>query len=302
MLLYLFAGNLAAQAEVYADDFTFQKTILINDNFSCQAVQIHKDWLLTAAHCVAPFVHKTPCYVRVIAAQGSTAKASAVLSCTEVSIPNEVDTNGQTHILWDMALIHYPVGEVTYEFHDAENNAISTDGFTKALQHDSLLRTQWKERVSKHLPQLYTYQSNAGKILQNGLLVPRWTGEQLTYLTSPQTVLYLGQKQAVWTTVGFGVNHGNSGGAVLALREHGRPVLIGIVSAKQENTLSESAKQQFPQFAQAEEFFIFTGFSDKTTLAFIKRTLAQYHDFISVKKIRKVLDEQGNETSYLKAK
>ncbi len=282
-------------AEIFADDYVFQKQIIINDSYSCQAVRIHPDWLLTAGHCVVPFIYNSSCTIRLIMAQGRGAEASVVEDCGQVFVSTEMNKDKQIKLSWDIALIRFPLHENEYEFHDAQGESLSVDEFNVVLQQDPSLRSQWRTRNSKVFPQLYLYGGNEGKFLQNPLLVPLWWKGTLTYLTSPQRVAYLGKQHALWVTVGFGVTNGNSGGAVLAMRPNGKSVLIGIVSAKEENQnfLSDEVKQYIPDFAQAKEFFIFTGFSQKTTANFIKKTLARFHDQVSMKKISRVLDPQN---------
>ena len=294
-LLFASVSALAQDSSVYAGDYVFQKQIIINDNYSCQAVRIHPDWLLTAGHCVVPFIYNSSCTIRLIMAQGREAEASVVEDCGQVFVSTEMNKDKQTRLSWDIALIRFPIHENEYEFHDAQGESLSVDEFNVALQQDPSLRSQWKDRNSKVFPQLYLYGGNEGKFLDNGLLVPLWWKGALTYLTSPQRVAYLGKQHALWVTIGFGVTNGNSGGAVLAMRPNGKPALIGIVSAKEENQnfFSEDVKQYIPDFAQAKEFFIFTGFSQKTTANFIKKTLARFHNQVPMKKISRVLDPQN---------
>ena len=61
-------GALAARAEVFANDYEFQKQLLINGSDTCQAVRIHENWFLTSAHCVAK-CKTAACDLRLILAQ-----------------------------------------------------------------------------------------------------------------------------------------------------------------------------------------------------------------------------------------
>jgi hypothetical protein len=103
--------------------------------------------------------------------------------------------------------------------------------------------------------------------------------------SNPKTVLYFGRKQALWGADGFGVDHGNSGGAVVL--ENGG--IVGIATAKIDNNLPSEVKQVFPTFGQANEFFLFNGFAPKTTFAFIEKTMARFGDRPVTKKLRKIV-------------
>ena len=296
-------------ATVYADDYLYQKQIYINDQYSCQAVRIHQNWLLTSAHCVKQYFNKPSCSIRVMVAEGRNASASVLKeSCDEVYIHTEQTEDQKTQLVWDLALIRFtmPQSEDEYEFHDKDGNMIPKDEFKKELAMDSSLRIPWKGRFPRVFPSLYMYKNQHGKFLRNKLLVPRWTNGVFTYLDSTGRVAYLGGKENLWVTPGFGVEKGNSGGAVLAMRKHKQPVLIGIVTAKEDNrdTFSEENKQWVPDLAKAKELFIFTGFGQDTTAKFILNTLARFGDYLQTSKISNVQDAQNplQETEYIIAK
>ena len=102
--------------------------------------------------------------------------------------------------------------------------------------------------------------------------------------SDPKTVLYFGERASLWGADGFGVDHGNSGGAVV-LADGG---VVGVATAKKDNNLPSDVRQAFPKFGQAEDFFLFTGFAPKTTLKFIQQTLLRFGDRPRTQKLRKV--------------
>ena len=117
--------------------------------------------------------------------------------------------------------------------------------------------------------------------LKQNLIVPRWNFGQLVSFSNPQNVLYFGEKKSVWAADGFGVDHGNSGGAVV-LEDGG---ILGIATAKMDNQLPSDVRKEFPKFGQAYEFFIFNGFAPKTTLPFIEKTMLKFGDRPRTKKL-----------------
>lgn len=137
---------LAAQQPHMEDAFYFQKQIIVTNERSCQAVYITKDWLLTAAHCVADFVKRSDCNVRLILAEGEEASASAVIGCNNVFLPEPLE--GSTSLPFDLALLHYVDGSVPYEYFTADNTPIQNfDKFKNYLKTDSRLEDQWGKRV-----------------------------------------------------------------------------------------------------------------------------------------------------------
>ncbi len=275
-----------AQARVYADDFVFQKQVLINGQNTCQAFRIHPHWFATAAHCVEPCLSGA-CRVKVLLAQGEV-NASAELTAREVFIPpayRQVDKEQRvrTYKVWDIALLHYQPDDFTYEF--AEGGYARLQDFEQAMHKDRNLRVQWRGAVKPRIPALYAYDGPDVMTLPKNLIVPRWNWGQLEIFADPKTVLYFGERKALWGADGFGVDHGNSGGAVV-LEDGG---IVGVAAAKADNQLPAFVKQVFPTFGQADEFFLFVGFGPKTTLKFIRQTLLKFGDHIQTKKLKRVL-------------
>lgn len=279
----LFVGLLsilapALQAQIYADDYVLQKQYAINGRGTCQAVRIHQDWFLTAAHCVEKCVHAS-CQIRLFLAMSDSAMATADLSSSDVIVPHQFQEK-QT-ALWDVALLHYRPN--SYEFR-SEGGPIDEESFLKIVQKDPALKRQWQGAVDPEVPALAVYTGPSLMHLIDNIIVPRWEMGHMTYLNHPEYILYVGKKQALWVTDGFGVSEGNSGGGVWL--ENGN--LVGIVSAKKENDFPNFARAVLPQLGQAGEFFLFTGFSKKTTLPFIQNTLRAYGADVKTTKLKQI--------------
>lgn len=290
-LLLILALSLCAMpsivaAEVFADDYVFQKQIVINNKHTCQAFRIHQNWFATAAHCVEVCAEQGSCQVKILLAQGSV-NASVTVGVRDVFIPEQYRTvdakqRVSTHKNWDVALLHYQPEEYVYEF--PEGGMATAEEFNQALKESRRLRLQWRGATRPEIPVLYTYGGHDLMTLKENLIVPRWNFGQMVSFSNPKTVLYFGEKQALWGADGFGVDHGNSGGAVV-LPNGG---IIGIATAIMDNQLPADVRQAFPTFGQAHDFFLFNGFAPKTTMAFIGKTLAHYGDRVRTKKLRKI--------------
>ncbi len=280
-----FFPSVAQGKDIFADDFVSQKEFWINNRSTCQAIRIHKNWFLTAAHCVEA-CRSSACNIKVLLAVGEVT-ASANLSASDVFIPQQyMGKDGKANVLWDVALLHYRPSAVRYQ--TWEGAVADGDDFAQAMQADPELKTQWRGAVRPAYPALVVYSGQEEKFFNDDIIVPRWTQGELTFRSSPDHILYTGKKTAMWVSDGFGVDHGNSGGGVLL--ENGD--LLGVVSAKRNNDMPANIRQAFPEFAQSSEFFMFTGFSKKTTWPFVKNTLARYGDSVKTVKLKKLEPEQ----------
>jgi len=286
LFLCIFAGTLSLAAEIFADDYVFQKQLLINNQYTCQAFRIHQNWFATAAHCVDMCANGA-CQVKILLAQGEV-NAAVIVDGRDIFIPKQYRTVDEqqrvsTHKNWDVALIRYQPEEYVYEL--PEGGLATEQEFNQALKKSHRLRAQWKGATHPTIPLIYTYGGSDLMTLKHNLIVPRWNYGQMESFSNPKTVLYFGVKQALWGADGFGVDHGNSGGAVML--DNGG--VIGIATAKMDNQLPADVRRAFPTFGQADDFFLFNGFAPKTTLAFIEKTLAHYGDRLVTKKLRRIV-------------
>ncbi len=286
LFLCVFGGAALHATPVFADDYAYQKQLIINGNQTCQAFRIHANWFATAAHCVDKCALDGVCNIRLLLAQGPVG-ASVKLSKRDLFIPKPyrtVDAHKRvsTHKFWDVALIHFEPQEIAYEF--AEGGTATAEEFSQALRQSRSLRVQWQGTVNPQIPVLYSYGGEDLMQLKQNLIVPRWNFGQMQSFSNPQSVLYFGEKKSLWGADGFGVDHGNSGGAVV-LEDGG---VVGIATAKMDNNLPADVRQAFPQFGQAYEFFIFNGFAPQTTLKFIEKIMQKFGDRPRIKKLKRV--------------
>lgn len=272
----------AEGAEFFSDDFVSQKEFWINNRATCQAVRIHQNWFLTAAHCVEACRHKS-CNLRILLAVGKVS-AYAELSSSDVFIPKQYNEGKSAGtVLWDMALLHYK--PTSYTFVSAENGPVDMETFSKAMKTDPDLKAQWKGAQKPDVRPLVVYSGQELMHLPENIVVPRWTRGDLTYFSNPKYILYAGQRQALWISDGFGVDHGNSGGAVELADSLG---ILGVVSARKDNDLPADVRREFPEFGQSGEFFMFTGVSKRTTWPFVRDTMARYGDSVKTQKLHPI--------------
>lgn len=330
LLIIFLSAPLAVKARaVYMDDFMFQKQIVgkkhyyngdgfltHTDSYTCQAFFIHKNWLVTSAHCVDSCLDKdNACQIKVLLAQGEINASASITRKQHVFIPKQyrtADKQGRlsTHKAWDIALLYYQPQEFLYEF--AEGGNATREEFEQALAKDLSLLAQWKFAKDPHFtellrtlfakdpglrrpwdklerklkfPVLHTYNGPELMTLQQNLFVPRWNWGELEMFSDPKTVLYFGEGASLWAADGFGVDHGNSGGAVV-LSDGG---VVGVATAKMNNNLPADVRRAFPTFGQADDFFLFTGFAPKTTLRFIEQTMMKFGDRPRTQKLHKIM-------------
>lgn len=283
MLVSLFPVWAGAENRLYKK-FVFQKQLIIDYKNTCQAFFIHENWLATSAHCVESCLEGS-CQVKVLLAQGEV-NASATLTEKDVFVPKEYRTvdkeqRVRTHKVWDMALLHYRPQEFLYEFPEG-GNATRAE-FEQALQQDRGLQAQWEG--TQKIPVLHIYNGPELMTLKQNIQVPRWNWGELEMFSNPKTILYFGENASLWAADGFGVDHGNSGGAVV-LADGG---VVGVATAKMNNNLPAEVRRAFPTFGQADDFFLFTGFAPKTTLKFIQNTMLKFGDRPRTKKLKRVV-------------
>lgn len=289
LIVFLTVFSAPAQAAVTANDYVSQKELTVSygtKKHTCQAVRIHENWFLTAAHCVE-MCKSTACDTRVLLAVGKVS-AQALFAADDIFIPTgyrEVTEKGvKTHTFWDVALLRYHKDSVIYEAQDG--GVSSAEHFQQALKSDSDLSAQWEGALKPKLPTVYVYQQKDVRAVHTNLMVPLWTDGEMSFLSQPEQVLYLGQNQSLWASAGFGVESGNSGGGVYFSKKG----LMGIATAKRVNDLPAEVKKDYPAFDANSAFFLFNGFSKKTTFAFIEDTLSRFGDRVKKKNLKEILE------------
>lgn len=249
--LCVFAGTFSSAQEVFADDYIFQKQLIAqgkNYQEQCQTFRIHQNWFITAAHCVDRCKKDATCQVKILLAHGPV-NAWVPIDRREIFVPKQyrpVEATPSQTIpkSWDVALIHHQPGE--------------------------------EETPEQTIPVLYVHGGYGLMDLNlegNDVEVPWWENGKMQLFTGSKKVLYFGGKQSMWSSCGFGLNPGNSGGAV-TLKNGG---IIGVVTATVPAGLAAKELKEFPCY-RTEESFLFNGFAPKTTLKFIEKTMGRYGD------------------------
>ena len=155
-LFLLGAGYASAQDAFDYAQKEYELTFTVRgktQTVSCQAVRFHKNWFLTAAHCVSPCKNYS-CQMRMWLAVGP-ARAAAVLSQKNVFLPEEyqdeytlppgVQPRRGELPAWDMALIYFNARQARYEYYDA---------YGKVKEKDFLLtldRGFWEKKTDEAL-------------------------------------------------------------------------------------------------------------------------------------------------------
>lgn len=294
-------GQEETPAKVREDAFLIQKEIEVwrtdlaaTSNvpvYSCQALRIHPNWLLTAAHCVYAACKDTlPCTVQVTLAEGELREQVRIYHTTAAKrvFIYEGFFPGQNRISsTDAALIKLDPAAADYSFEiwNADKSRwdkISASQFEKLLPSSPETKAQLNAAGARLVSAANI--SNARFLPQ--LVVPRMTQGSLSYLVEPVREVFFVRSLRHFISPGFGVQRGNSGGGVFTAQGD----LVGLVSSllyARDGSASfqnEEGKTVLT-LKQASDYFLFTGFNG-STLNFIRnrvpglRTIGAENGFI----------------------
>ena len=259
--------------------------------YACQAIRIHPQWFLTAAHCVYPACKGTlPCTVQITLAEAEMRQTVRVNHSTAQKsvFIYEGFFPGQNRISSvDVALIHFDplTAHYSYEAWDA----------SKTLWR-KISQAQFEKRLDQH-PETKAQVQAAGARLVGAvnlpnarflseIVVPRMNLGELTYLVGPSKEVFFVRKLQHFISPGFGVKRGNSGGGVFTERGD----LVGLVSSLLYSVDGSASFQNdegktILTLQHANDYFLFTGFNG-STLNFIRnhvpglRTIGAENGFI----------------------
>ena len=241
--------------------------------YSCQAVRLNEQWLLTAAHCVYTACGGTKsCDIEIVLAE---AELKAVARVAHSPADKYVDIYngfrpGQNRVSGlDVALIKMDKAatEFAYAVPDGKGgwSRISEAEFYRLLRQ----APETKAQLEAMNPLFISSASAPTSVLNARLAVPKVVNGRVTYLSGPGKGTYYVKQLEHFVSPDFGVRRGNSGGGVFTANGE----LVGIVSARVYNQDGSSSfydeKGKLSLTLQnASDYFLFAGFNG-TTLNFI---------------------------------
>jgi hypothetical protein len=282
--LLLSNAALFTRAEQYAkaDDFTNAFEIKIRQSGSnsvskCQAVRLHKEWFLTAAHCFEGIVCASKCEIRARLIVGKNYEADVITEHSPDSKayfkPKETkDVSGV--MLYDLALVRFDPAKSKYEYSDPSYTryfvALKEKEFISRLGNDAPLYEDAKQgRKIPYVLEIGRALSKAAptpKILNRTIKVPSiWDGRRVA-LSSTDTVYYSPAARFLYTQ-NFGIRQGISGSGVMT--DTGE--LVAIVSSV--------ANIGFNNETVGSKY-VFLATFDEYALAFLKEHLGKELKFI----------------------
>ena len=287
ILTFLAALPSFAQEEeelpVREDAFLVQKEIQIwrtdktydtqAEVYACQAVRLHKNWFLTAAHCVYTACSGSqPCTVQITLAEAElrqTVRIHHSTSSQRVFIYSGFYPGQNRVSSVDAALIRFDPETAEYSYAAQGKNgwkSVPQEQFS-ALLKDS---PETKAQLSAYGVRLIGAANLGNSRFTAGIVVPKTVNGVVTYLQSPSDDIYFIEKLQYFIAPGFGVRRGNSGGGVFTPQGD----LAGLVSALMYSkngsaSFYDAEGKAVLTLQNAHDYFMFTGFNG-ATLNFIR--------------------------------
>jgi len=215
---------------------TFEVTIYnpgSQKSSKCQAVRIHKNWYVTAAHCITPICDKA-CNIEVRVVVGPNYEMNIVASHTP-STPHVY----KNHILkgpvkspaYDIALLRVPAKDGAFRYKNpAAKTYIPERVFLNSIPDYNIY---YKAENGTNLPEILSVSSARSRALKRNVsVVSIWDGKR-NVLAAKSPLLYSPSKK-FWYAENFGIVKGISGSGVMANTGE----LVGIVSATADFTVT----------------------------------------------------------------
>lgn len=288
VLTFIFCVSAFAQEEaegrpVREDAFLVQKEINIwrSDKtydtqarvYSCQAVRIHRNWFLTAAHCVYTACSGSqPCTVEITLAEADLRQLVRVYHSTSSQrvfiYPGFFP--GQNRISSvDVALVRFEPETAEYAY-----AAQGKEGWTKISQERfySLLKEspETQAQLSASNVRLIGAANLGNSLFRPGIVVPKTVNGVVSYLQSPSDDIYFVEKLQHFLSPGFGVRRGNSGGGVFTPQGDLAGLVSSLMYSKNGSaSFYDADGKALLTLKNARDYFMFTGFNG-ATLNFIR--------------------------------
>lgn len=250
---------------VWRTDKTYNSRAAV---YSCQAVRIHTNWFLTAAHCVYTACSGSqPCTVQITLAEAEmrqTARVYHSTSSQRVFIYSGFYAGQNRISSMDVALIRFDKDSADFSYAQREDGGwknIPQEKFYARLpdcpETQGQLNAAGVRMVSS---------ANLGNArLRSGIVVPKTVNGEVFYLQSPSDDIYFVDKLQHFISPDFGVRRGNSGGGVFTPQGD----LIGLVSSLMYSkngsaSFYDADGKAVLTLKDARDYFLFTGFNGAT--------------------------------------
>ncbi len=230
--------------------------------YNCQAVRIHPNWFLTAAHCVYNACATRPCTVQILLAQTSQLRANIRVFHSTVSPSVYIYPGffpGQNRISgMDAALIHFNPQKAEYSYiHLESGEPLSQAAFEKALLQDPEAKAQFEAAGARLLNVALAPTSK----LKPQIIVPKTSSGVISYLFGDSETYFIEELQH-FLSPGFGVRPGNSGGGVFTRSGDLAGMVSSILYEADGSASFQNADGKIIfTIPDAQSLFTFTGFN-----------------------------------------
>lgn len=253
------------EIDVWRTDKTYNSQAAV---YACQAVRIHKNWFLTAAHCVYTACSGSqPCTVQITLAEAELRQTVRIYHSTssqQVFIyPGFFP--GQNRISSvDVALIRFEPESAEYAYAAQGKNGWKTipqEVFYARLSGSPETRAQLDAAGVR----LVSSANLGNSLFRPGIVVPKTVDGVVSYLESPSEDIYFVEKLQHFISPGFGVRRGNSGGGVFTPRGDLAGLVSSLMYSKNGSASFYDAEgKAVLTLKDARDYFLFTGFNGST--------------------------------------
>lgn len=258
------------EIDIWRTDKTYNSRAAV---YSCQAVRIHKNWFLTAAHCVySACSGSQPCTVQITLAEAEMRQTARVYHSTSSQrvfiYPGFFP--GQNRISSvDVALIRFDNDAADFSYALREN-----DGWKNISQEKFYARLpdcpQTQDQLNAYGVRMISSANLGNALFRPGIVVPKTVNGEVFYLQAPSNDIYFVEKLQHFISPGFGVRRGNSGGGVFTPQGDLAGLVSSLMYSKNGSaSFYDSDGKAVLTLQDAHDYFLFTGFNG-ATLNFIR--------------------------------